>query len=110
MMKNIILAIVILMFSATQALADDVKLKWDPTINATGYKIYSSQDMGKTWDTGIDTNGATEYLMMGVSDTGKVLFRVSAYNEHGESIRYTAGVWFCGSCAPPLAPSGVGIE
>lgn len=109
MMKKIILTITILLF-ATPTLAADVKLKWDPVINATGYKIYSSQDMGKTWDTGIDTNGATEYIMMGVSDTGKVLFRVSAYNEHGEAVRYTAGVWFCGSCAPPLAPSGVGIE
>ena len=107
-MKTII-SIITLLF-ATTAFAADVTLLWDAVPNATSYKIYSSTDMGATWDTGIDTNGAAEYLMVGVSDEGKVLFRVSAYNEHGESIRYTAGAWYCGSCTVPEAPTGVGIK
>ena len=87
-----------------------MNLSWDVEPTATGYKIYQSVDLGQTWDQGLDVGNVIEVLYPDIPDTGIVMFRASAYNEHGEAIRYTAGVWYCGDCTPPETPSGFGIQ
>lgn len=90
--------------------AADVHLEWDVAANAAGYKIYMSIDNGQTWDDGMDVGNVTDFVYPNVPDAGRVLFRASAYNSHGEAIRYTAGSWYCGDCTPPYKPSGLGVE
>jgi len=90
--------------------AADVSLSWDPSDNATGYRIYTSTDGGQTWDSGVDVGDVTEYTYTGVPDSGLVLFRVSAYNSSAEAIRYEAGAWYCAPWQPPNHPTGVGVE
>ena len=111
-MKKIPIVIACLLFFTGVAYADDVGLKWDAVAGAGGYKIYISTDGGNTWDynTGIDVGNVTNYVYTNVPDTGMILFRASAYNGHGEKIRYKAGVFYCGDCSPPNEPTGIGIE
>jgi hypothetical protein len=108
MRASLVLAIVL--FFAGLALGADATLKWDPSEGATGYKIYQSTDQGATWDAGVDVGNVTEYLYQGIPDTGLVMFRASAYNASGESIKYGSGCWYNGSFAPPEQPSGLGMD
>lgn len=108
MRKIVSVAIILLCFCAP-AVAADVTLQWDPVVGADGYRIYTSTDMGGVWDAGIDVGQATTYVMV-VPETGLVLFRASAYNEYGESIRYDGLAAYCGDCAPPRSPRGIGIQ
>lgn len=108
-MKTLFATIVIVLISFS-AYAADVKLSWDPSDNATGYKIYMSTDQGQSWDAGVDVGNVTTYLYPSVPDTGLVLFRVSAYNSQANVVRYNAGVWFCKDWVPPDMPTGVGVE
>lgn len=89
--------------------AADITLSWDPSDGATGYKIYMSTDNGQTWGDGLDLENVTEYQCH-APDAGLLLFRVSAYNDFGESIRNEAGAWYCGNWKPPIRPSGIGIQ
>ena len=104
-MKKLILTI------ATPSLAADVILAWDVLPAAIGYKIYYiSTDLAQTWDTGTDIGDVISYTYTDVPDTGIIMFRVSAYNNNGEAIRYDAGVWYCGDCKPSIRPSGIGVQ
>lgn len=108
-MKKILLAILAIVLFALPAFGADVSLKWDSMEGATGYKLYMSTDQGATWQTPIDVGLVTEYVYTGVPDTGLILFRAAAYNEFGESIRTSSGVWFRGDWAPPLATTGLAV-
>jgi len=109
-MKQLLLTILFLFVTATTCMAADVKLNWDPSTGATGYKVYMSTDKGTTWTTGTDVGNVTTYTYMNVPDTGLVMFRVSAYNTQSESIRFEAGVWYCKDWMPPKDPTGIGVE
>lgn len=110
-MRRFILAVTgMLVLISFPAHAADVKLAWDPSDNASGYRIYMSTDQGKTWDMGTDAGDVVQYNYPNVPDTGLILFRVSAYNSSNEVIRYEAGVWYCADWVPPTQPSGIGIE
>lgn len=107
-MKTLMI-IAALLFSVP-AFGADVHVKWDASPGATGYKLYSSDDLGVTWTDGIDVGPETDHVITDVPDTGIILFRASAYNANGEAVRYDSGVWHCGDCIPPKQPTGIGVE
>lgn len=77
---------------------NNVRLKWDASANATGYKLYMSTNKSGSWNTGKDVGNVTSFVYPDVPNAGLVLFRASAYNNHGEAISFTAGTWYCGDC------------
>jgi len=101
-------ALLILFFAAT-ANAADVSLSWDASPGATGYRIYQSVDQGIIWSEIGDVTG-TSALATGIADTGLVLFRISAYNTQGESVRTWSGAWYNGDWRPIDDPGGAAVE
>jgi hypothetical protein len=108
-MKKFLLIFIIL-FWPILASAADITLSWDAVQDATGYKIYASVDMGITWDAGFDVGNVTTHVCLTQPDSGLILYRVSAYNDQGEAIRFEAGAWYNGSWRPPDKVRGSGIE
>jgi len=109
MLKAILL--VLIFFLLTSPLyAADVLLKWDPSEGATGYKIQKSIDLAVTWTTPIDVGNVTTYTYTSIEETTMVLFRASAYNAVGESIRTWSGAWYDHRLKPINSPSGTGIQ
>ena len=115
-MKNLLLVLIAVLFLLVGyigfANAADVKLAWDANSESdlAGYKVYMSVDHGATWAPGVDVGSVTAHTYPDVSDTGLILFRVSAYNTYGETIRYEAGAWYCKDFLPVLAPSCAGVQ
>jgi hypothetical protein len=109
-MFRIVFLTLIFVFMASVTLAADVTLKWDPSTGAVGYKIQKSIDLGVTWATSIDVGNLTTYKYLNVEDGVLVLFRSSAYNSVGESVRSWSGAWYDGRKKPVAAPGGQGIE
>jgi hypothetical protein len=100
----------VLVLGGSVGFAADVSLKWDPSEGATGYKVQKSLDLGVTWSTGIDVGSVTTFVFKNVEENVLVLFRASAYNAAGESIRTWSGAWFDARKKPVSPPSGQGIE
>jgi hypothetical protein len=99
----------ILVLTKGHGLAANVKLQWDLSPEAAGYKIYMSSDLGMTWSEARDAGNVLTYTWANVPDVGLILFRSSAYDASGEAIRYEAGVWYNGDWI--LRPTtGLGIE
>jgi len=107
--KKLILVLAIIFLFPIISFAADITLQWDTSTGASGYKIYKSEDMGATWDIGIDVGNVTTYVYPNVAEDKMVLFRASSYNSSGESIRFEAGVWYDKRKLPPTKPSGTGI-
>ena len=105
-----LLLVLAFVFMASTVFAADVDLKWDAVPGATGYKIYKSEDMGVTWATPINVGNVTSYKYLGVIETKLVLFRASAFDANGESIRTWSGAWFDYTKKPINTPSGTGIQ
>ncbi|MHA2068572.1 MAG: fibronectin type III domain-containing protein [Candidatus Thorarchaeota archaeon] len=72
----------------------DITLYWNAVPNADGYRIYKSIDGGQTWNSGITVGPYTSCFYFNVEEDITVLFRVSAYNEAGESVRNESGAWY----------------
>lgn len=109
MFKTLFLTLVFV-FMASVTLAADVTLKWDPSSGAQGYKIQKSLDLGVTWSAPVDVGNVTVYTYSSVEENTIVLFRSSAYNGAGESIRSWSGAWFDQRKKPISSPSGQGIQ
>jgi len=109
MFKTLFLSLVFI-FIVSVALAADVTLKWEPSAGALGYKIQKSVDLGVTWSTAIDVGNVTTYIYPSVEENVLVIFRASAYNVAGESIRTWSGAWFDSRKKPVSAPSGQGVQ
>jgi len=109
MFKTLFLSLVFI-FMVSAALAADVTLKWDPSTGAIGYKIQKSVDLGVTWLAAIDVGNVTTYVYTSVEENVLVIFRASAYNAAGESIRTWSGAWFDSRKKPVIAPSGQGVQ
>jgi hypothetical protein len=109
-MKNLILSILFLLSLVSPAYAADVVLRWDPSAGATGYKIQKSIDAGATWQTPIDVGNITTYTYTNVEENALVLFRTSAYNAMGESMRTWSGAWYDHRLRPINSPSGTAIQ
>ena len=108
-MKTFLITICILAMAFTVHAADKT-MSWDASTGADGYKIYKSEDLGATWDAGIDVGNVTTYLYTDIIETGLVLFRVSAYNAQAEIVRYDDGIWYNGTFQPPAMPGGYGMD
>ena len=109
-MKKVGIILGILTLFCTPAMAADVELIWESAALATGYKVYQSTDAGSTWDAGTDVGNVTTYELVGVPDSGLVLFRISAYNSYGETITSWQGGWYCGDWMPPQASIGLRVN
>lgn len=92
------------------AFAADVINEWAASAGATGYKIYKSEDLGVTWSAPVDVGNVVSYTWVGVVDTRLVLFRVSAYNASGETVRYWSGTFWNSLWKPVSAASSLGIR
>ncbi len=110
-MKRILLMVLaVVLLISSMSFATDVSLKWNPSVGATGYKVYKSEDLGVTWGTPVDVGNVTTYIYLAVIETKMVLFRVSAYNTTEESIRFWSGAWFDNRLKPINSPPGAGIQ
>ncbi len=107
-MKRSMFFVLGFMILAGVSFATDIKIGWDITPAATGYKVYESVDQGATWRQVLDTNSTNATIAM--PDHGLVLLRVSAYNRSGETIRMGSGIWFNGDWLPPKRPKDVGVH
>jgi hypothetical protein len=109
-MFRIVFLVLVFIFMVSPGFAADVTLKWDPSAGATGYKIQKSVDLGVIWSAPVDVGNVTTYTYLNVEENALVIFRASAYNAAGESIRSWSGAWFDARKKPVSAPSGQGIQ
>ncbi len=109
-MVKILFLTMVFVFLSYPVLAADVDLKWDLSPGATGYKIQRSVDLGVTWLTAVDVGNVLTYRYLNVEENVLVLFRATAYNANGESIRTWSGAWFDQRKKPVSSPSGQGIQ
>ena len=91
--------------------AADIALEWKAVSNADGYRLQMSTDTGTTWtDPGVDCGNVTTFTLLGVPDTGIVMFRVVAYNAVGEAIKTESGAWYNGDWMPLQPAGGLGVQ
>lgn len=110
MKKIIIILTTIFVLIPSLVFSADVTLKWDISERATGYKIYKSLDLGITWLTPIDVGNVLTYTYTNIEENTLILFKASAYNIVGESVRTWSGAWFDNRKKPILSPSSQGIQ
>ena len=97
MKKVIVYAMAMMLLAISSASAATLPAKWDAVPGATGYRVYMSIDLGKTWvKIDKDITGTT-LTISNVPDTGLVLFRVGAFDTNGEAITMECGSWYNGS-------------
>ena len=104
MKKLIFLALLIPSF----VFAADVKLDWDASAGATGYKVYMSLDKGVTWLAPLTTT-TKPFVYPGVPEDKEIKFKISAFNGVTEAVNNYAGVWY-DHRALLLNPTGFGIK
>ena len=73
--------------------AANVKLDWDSNITGTTYKIEMSVDLGATWLAAV-TATTKPFVYPNVPEDKLVLFRVSAFNNAGQTVTRHAGAWY----------------
>ena len=82
---------------------------WSPVAGATSYTVEKSVNNGTTWtvaETGLTT---TSYTYVG-TETGLVIFRVSACNSNGCGVRAGDGLWHNEAWVPPLVPGNLQVQ
>jgi fibronectin type 3 domain-containing protein len=62
-----------------------VDLEWSTSVGATGYRLYRDAAINGSYATQHDVGSATAYTDMGLSSGTIYYYKVSAYNEFGES-------------------------
>ena len=93
-MNRIILTIVAVILMTCSSFAADIRLEWDASQGATGYKLQISTDRGRTWGEVRDTGSAeSKYVWKGAPDSGFLMFRIMSYNPHGRAWNTTEGAW-----------------
>ena len=92
-------------------------LSWDPVATATGYGVEQSINAGATWTAVTPSAGPTCggtpircAATVTAPATGLALYRISASNAVGTTVRFTAGLWICESCAPPPQAVNIGVQ
>ena len=107
-MKKVIVIILVILAVSTVSLAGEIKINWNSEGQADGYKVYQTLDSGNTWHEILDTNSTNATLTM--PEHGLVLLRISAYNQNGETIRTSSGIWYNADWIPPEKPKNVGVK
>ena len=94
MKKLIFLALLIIaLLISPLVFAADVKLDWDASSGATGYRVEMSTDMGVTWQAPILAT-SKPFTYPGVPEDKLILFRVSSFNAVAEATNKYAGCWY----------------
>ena len=81
--------------------AATVKVSWDPSTQATGYRVYMSTDQGASWN--LQAESPTLPIdVLNVPDTGLVLLRACAVEQlgSGEVCRTETGFFYNGEWSP----------
>ena len=95
-----------------------IGIKWEaPTTNKNGtpledlggFKVYYGFSSRDYFDV-IDVGNVLTYTLLGVPDSGLVLFRGLAYNDTGETINAWSGAWYNGDWKPPNTATGLGVQ
>ena len=81
---------------------------WSPATGATSYKVEKTVDQGATW-TLVASPTTPTYAYTG-TETGLVLFRVSACNANGCTVRSADGLWHNEAWQPPSAATNLGVQ
>jgi len=103
-----ILALLLLLGIATSAQAYTEVYTWAPVTGATSYNVYKSVDNGTTW-TLVASPTSPTYTYTG-TETGLTLFRVSACNSVGCTVRSGDGFWHNDAWVPPVMPTGLQVQ
>ncbi len=91
---TLIAGILGILMLAVVAQGADKTVAWDAVAGVSGYRISISTDNGVTWTQVADVPAGTTEAVITVSDTGMTLIRASSYNNIGEAVGTTTGVWF----------------
>ena len=68
----------------TLAMAAEATLKWDPSSQATGYKLHYGLE-SHSYDSVVDVGQNLQHTVTNLNDSQLYYFAVSAYNDDGES-------------------------
>lgn len=109
-MKKLFYVLMFVLMLASFACAATVTHRWDEVAAADGYRLYMSTDMGENWTMVADEITTNEFTLEGLPEDVLLLFRVSAYNSSGESIRMWSGSWYDHRLKPLEPPGGNGIQ
>ena len=88
------LAAILVLVLVAMAQAADKTIQWDAVPDAIGYRISISTDAGVTWTQAAEIPAGTTEAVITIPDTGLTLIRASAYNNIGEAVNTTGGVWY----------------
>lgn len=103
-----VLFCVSLLAIATPALGWTETYSWTAVSGATSYKVEKSIDTGATW-TLVASPAVPTYVYVG-TETNMTIFRVSACNAAGCTMRAASGVWHNEVWQPLSQPSNLGVQ
>jgi hypothetical protein len=101
--------ILIFLLLSASAMAADVRLDWDASTGATGYKISMSTDLGATWQTPVDAGMTKPFTYLNVPEDKMIIFKVAAYNTGTDEWNNYAGAWYDHRLRLS-APVGTGVK
>ena len=73
--------------------AAEVTLDWNNTPGATLYEIDMSLDYGVTWKPAVEAT-SKPFVYVDVPEDCLVLFRITAFNNFGQTVNRYAGAWY----------------
>lgn len=109
MLKKTSTAIALILATAAPAFAWTATYSWAPSTGATSYKLEKSADNGSTWTVVNAAIATTSFAYTG-TEPALVLFRVSACNSNGCTVRSGDGFWHDESKTPPASPSSLAVQ
>lgn len=95
----------VLLLVPAPALSWTQTYSWSVVATATSYKVEKSVDNGVTWV--VAGTPATPTFAYTGTETGLVLFRISACNANACTLRPTDGLWHNDGAQFPLAPTNL---
>ncbi|UCF90643.1 MAG: DUF4214 domain-containing protein [Desulfobacterales bacterium] len=90
---------------ATLADSAEVKLAWDPSIGADGYRVYFGPE-SRNYFFYEDLGDQTEYTITALEEGQKYYFAVTAFNSYGESDYSEEVAYTPGTVTEPSASAG----
>ena len=93
--RFVVVALTILVVSATMSVAGTISIRWDPVLDAdlAGYRIYYGNASGN-YDRSADVGNVTSYTLGGLADCTTWYLAVKAYDTEGlESVDYSTEIF-----------------
>jgi hypothetical protein len=100
--------IMLKIFFPTLAIAAEVTLQWDPSTQATGYKMHYGFE-SNSYEYVIDVGHNLQHTVSDLNDNQLYYFAVSAYNENGESGISEEIFYRTEQNKPPISSEIIGI-